>query len=488
MVTKKYKHIIAAICLLLAIALLPVNSLADGVKAKYSKLIIYSKASTDSKELGSVKKGAVLDMKSAKGDWVEVKYDGKTGYVLKSQVTHIEEEETKSTEKTAYVQSKVKLYASASTKAKSNATLEAGEKVLVSGAKNGWAKVRANGKNGYVQEKYLGGKPPAKDSTPTVKGTTMYASVEQLNIHSSPSSKSKILKKLSLGDKITVYDEGGDWFKADSGSTKGYVYAKHLSKTKPDSKPAEESSGDLKEGSRGSSVKNLQERLQELKYLSDKADGVYGSATKSAVAEFQTAMKIKATGVADSETIKALKSSSAKSNPNAGGKSGEAKPTPTPAPTKATEATKSPASTKSPATISNGSVISADWWTSGIQKTFSRGTIVTVTDVSTGISWKEKRTGGTNHADCQPVTAEDTAKMKKAMGGSWSWDRRAIWVTIGGQKYAASMNGMPHGSDSIPDNDFNGHHCIHFLNSRTHTGNRLDAAHQSAVKKALNAG
>ena len=49
--------------------------------------------------------------------------------------------------------------------------------------------------------------------------------------------------------------------------------------------------------------------------------------------------------------------------------------------------------------------------------------------------------------------------------------------------------GMPHGdSDSMPDNNFDGCFCIHFLNSRTHSGNRLDAAHQAAVAKAYKAG
>ena len=61
-------------------------------------------------------------------------------------------------------------------------------------------------------------------------------------------------------------------------------------------------------------------------------------------------------------------------------------------------------------------------------------------------------------------------------------------ITIDGVSYAASMNGMPHGTGSITTNNFDGHHCIHFLNSRTHTGNRWDTAHQAAVQKAYKAG
>lgn len=125
-----------------------------------------------------------------------------------------------------------------------------------------------------------------------------------------------------------------------------------------------------------------------------------------------------------------------------------------------------------------------DWWTSDIQTIFARGVIAQITDVETGLTWREKRYGGKNHADCQPLTAADTAMMKKAYGGKWSWDRRAVFVTIKGVNYAASINGMPHGDDSIKDNNFDGHHCIHFTNSRTHASNKVCPLHQAAIRKA----
>lgn len=138
------------------------------------------------------------------------------------------------------------------------------------------------------------------------------------------------------------------------------------------------------------------------------------------------------------------------------------------------------------ATPAKGTAKEMDWWTSGIQEIFARGTTATITDVATGIAWKEMRKGGTNHADTQPLTAEDTAAMKAAVG-EWSWTRRAIIVTIDGVNYAASMNCMPHGSGSITTNNFDGHHCIHFTNSRTHSSNKVDDLHQAAIQQALKA-
>ena len=62
----------------------------------------------------------------------------------------------------------------------------------------------------------------------------------------------------------------------------------------------------LENGSKGQEVKDLQERLKSLGYLEGKADGVYGNATAGAVSEFQKAVELEATGVADADTQTAL--------------------------------------------------------------------------------------------------------------------------------------------------------------------------------------
>ena len=63
---------------------------------------------------------------------------------------------------------------------------------------------------------------------------------------------------------------------------------------------------DLKRGSRGDEVKNAQEMLMEMGFLNDKADGIYGKKTESAVKSFQKFLGRKATGVLDDETSLSL--------------------------------------------------------------------------------------------------------------------------------------------------------------------------------------
>jgi LysM repeat protein len=112
----------------------------------------------------------------------------------------------------------------------------------------------------------------------------------------------------------------------------------------------------------------------------------------------------------------------------------------------------------------------------------------TVIDVRTGLAFRVRRRGGHLHADAEPASAEDTAIMKRAFGGRWSWDRRPIVVEVAGRRIAASMNGMPHGGETVGDNGFPGHFCIHFLGSKLHGSGKEDPAHQACVRQAAAGG
>ena len=67
----------------------------------------------------------------------------------------------------------------------------------------------------------------------------------------------------------------------------------------------------LSRGDRGLRVTEMQQRLRDLGYLADDADGIFGPRTQSAVELFQEENGLRMTGVADSETLRLLFSSSA---------------------------------------------------------------------------------------------------------------------------------------------------------------------------------
>jgi hypothetical protein len=132
--------------------------------------------------------------------------------------------------------------------------------------------------------------------------------------------------------------------------------------------------------------------------------------------------------------------------------------------------------------------------------------VAEVKDVYTGKTFKIKRTMGSNHADCEAVSKEDTAIIKSIWGG-FNWNTRPVIVSVGGRRLAASMSSMPHaGIDSAPfaaivnnrsegygrgenldavkGNGMNGHFDVHFLNSTRHKDGKEDSRHQAAIAVA----
>ena len=132
-----------------------------------------------------------------------------------------------------------------------------------------------------------------------------------------------------------------------------------------------------------------------------------------------------------------------------------------------------------------GQVEKLEW--SVAREVIPRNTPITIIDVHTGLSYQVISFSHGSHADVFPVTPEDTEIMRQAFGGRWTWTPRPILVVVGDRTIAASMSGMPHGGGVNRGNNMNGHVCVHFLNSRTHNGNRRhENDHQNAVRRAYN--
>jgi LysM repeat protein len=115
---------------------------------------------------------------------------------------------------------------------------------------------------------------------------------------------------------------------------------------------------------------------------------------------------------------------------------------------------------------------------------FNHHSTAVIHDLWSGKRFNIYRIGGANHADCEPLTAQDTAIMKSIYGGQWSWNTRPVIVEIDGRRLAASMNGMPHAFNTVPNNNFNGMFCVHFWKSRNHNTNAENPAHQLNVQRA----
>lgn len=287
-------------------------------------------------------------------------------------------------------------------------------------------------------------------------------------------------------------------------------------------------------------IKQAQTILGKMGLYKGKIDGLYGKLTSSAVKEFQKKYGMKSTGAIDKETeTKILNHYATAAASSRGGSTISSSQTSRVEIVKAdaaaeagvdavdaseiTEATGLDSTEASEGeeesqgldedtsndpveTDSESKIEVLDWWTQA-NKVFALGSTAKVIDVRTGKSFNIKRTYGANHADSETLTKKDTAIMKEIWGGSFNWSRRPVIVEIDGRRLAASMAGMPHAGldnkptnalvngrsegygrgvnlDAVKNNNMNGHFDVHFLNSRTHGTNRVDPAHQKAIKEA----
>lgn len=146
-----------------------------------------------------------------------------------------------------------------------------------------------------------------------------------------------------------------------------------------------------------------------------------------------------------------------------------------------------------------------DWW-DGAQYVIPVGSEFTVKDFYTGQTFKAKRTTGSGHADCEPLTKSDTAKMNSIFNGQ-NWTSRPVLIIYNGRTIAASATSKLHaGNDSaaggiwttwrsdnygagynfdwVKGNNADGVFDIHFLNSIRHNDGKVNSTHQKNIKIA----
>jgi len=140
---------------------------------------------------------------------------------------------------------------------------------------------------------------------------------------------------------------------------------------------------------------------------------------------------------------------------------------------------------------------------------FTEGMDAEILDIETGLTYKVRRvTGGYNTiADVETLTREDSANLIETAGGDWNIRTRAIIVTVGERRIAASIAPFEHSGseshpfgeiidnrsgatgtgvnlDSIRDNGMVGVVDVYFFNSLIPGINRVNERHQEMVLRA----
>ena len=518
------------------------SALADTATVTARKLILREKASSTSDALQTLPKGTKLEVLGKSGSWYKVTYGKYTGYVYKTYVSVTKTASSSSSSSSATRLEKGSTGSDVKdlqTKLKKLGYYDA----YVDGdyGDTTVAAVKAFQKKYNLTADGIAGKETLKKLDSVYENANSAKDVDSLRMGDSGSAVKDLqtkLKKLGYYDGTVDSTFGSGTYAAVRAFQKKYnltadgvAGSETLKKLDSAYKNADSDKDDdsLRKGATGSAVKNLQTKLKKLGFYNAYVDGSYGDTTVAAVKAFQKKYNLTADGVAGSETLKKLDTAykNADSNTSTDDDSLRKGATGTAVKTLQTNLKKLGfytayvdgsfgATTESAvkafqkkygltadgvagsatlkkiesavASASSGKITTErlDWFNGG-KNVIPNGAVFQIKDVSTGLIFSARRQSGGNHMDAEPLTAEDTAILKKINGGTFSWRRRAVLVKYNGHVYAASIYSEPHGTNTILDNNFDGQFCLHFYGSKTHGTDRVDADHQKCVEQAMKA-
>ena len=518
------------------------SALADTATVTARKLILREKASSTSDALQTLPKGTKLEVLGKSGSWYKVTYGKYTGYVYKTYVSVTKTASSSSSSSSATRLEKGSTGSDVKdlqTKLKKLGYYDA----YVDGdyGDTTVAAVKAFQKKYNLTADGIAGKETLKKLDSVYKNADSDKDDDSLRMGDSGSAVKDLqtkLKKLGYYDGTVDSTFGSGTYAAVKAFQKKYnltadgvAGSETLKKLDSAYKNADSDKDDdsLRKGATGSAVKDLQTKLKKLGFYNAYVDGSYGDTTVAAVKAFQKKYNLTADGVAGSETLKKLDSAykNADSNTSTDDDSLRKGATGTAVKTLQTNLKKLGfytayvdgsfgATTESAvkafqkkygltadgvagsatlkkiesavASASSGKITTErlDWFNGG-KNVIPNGAVFQIKDVSTGLIFSARRQSGGNHMDAEPLTAEDTAILKKINGGTFSWRRRAVLVKYNGHVYAASIYSEPHGTNTILDNNFDGQFCLHFYGSKTHGTDRVDADHQKCVEQAMKA-
>ena len=517
-------------------------ALADTATVTARKLILREKASSTSDALQTLPKGTKLEILGKSGSWYKVTYGKYTGYVYKTYVSVTKTASSSSSSSSATRLEKGSTGSDVKdlqTKLKKLGYYDA----YVDGdyGDTTVAAVKAFQKKYNLTADGIAGKETLKKLDSVYKNADSAKDDDSLRMGDSGSAVKDLqtkLKKLGYYDGTVDSTFGSGTYAAVRAFQKKYnltadgvAGSETLKKLDSAYKNADsdKDDGSLRKGATGSAVKDLQTKLKKLGFYNASIDGDYGDTTVAAVKAFQKKYNLTADGVAGSETLKKLDTAykNADSNTSTDDDSLRKGATGTAVKTLQTNLKKlgfytayvdgSFGSTtesavkafqkkygltadgvagsatlkkieSAVASASSGKITTErlDWFNGG-KYVIPNGAVFQIKDVSTGLIFSARRQSGGNHMDAEPLTAEDTAILKKINGGTFSWRRRAVLVKYNGHVYAASIYSEPHGTNTILDNNFDGQFCLHFYGSKTHGTDRVDADHQKCVEQAMKA-
>lgn len=215
-----------------------------------SNVNLRSGPSTSYSSLGKLSKNTPVRILAQSGDWYHVQTGGREGYVYAQYIRLNENAAASSAAQGAApagaagagrTSGKVNLRSGPSTSHTKLDVLRKGTALTLYGSENGWYKVEAGGKSGYVSGKYVEvtASYAAPSTSPVPAGslvttttenvkTTYGETIAKVYFREGPSTSSKKIALLPKGAKLVVYGLEDGWFDAVYNMKRGYVSSEYV--------------------------------------------------------------------------------------------------------------------------------------------------------------------------------------------------------------------------------------------------------------------
>ena len=260
-----------------------------------SSVKVYKKASTSSDVVGTLKRGAEVNVVNYNSTWAFIELKGNYGYCKLSALTKnsdLKDAEYKTLDEPveAVVVSTTTVYEKANTRSPSLGSVKKGAELVVTACTTDGklAKIKLGSKTGWCALSALEivKKDPLEGYKKETFGATVVTNDAKLYAAAGEGSGSKI----PFGADVTVGAYNNDWAYVKYGSKVGFVPVSALSRS---------SFATLKKGSTGSSVSTLEKALLAAGYFDAIPDSNYDTHTVSAVQRFQSNCGLSQTGEAN---------------------------------------------------------------------------------------------------------------------------------------------------------------------------------------------
>ena len=198
-------------------------------------------ASMSAGVIAGLPNGTQVKVIGVNGNWYQVEYNGRTGYISSDYLKLSGGSPTPSTPSGTQPAGGtsgtvngdyVRMRSGPGTGYSILGTYNKGTALTINGTESGWTKVTIGGVNGYIRSDYVavGGSSGGQGQTTTQTG---YINGTSVRMRSGPNTSSTILGVYNTGTAMTITGSSGNWYAVTYNGQNGYVCKDYMTTSNP---------------------------------------------------------------------------------------------------------------------------------------------------------------------------------------------------------------------------------------------------------------